>query len=182
MRMNMKKFTLIELLVVVAIIGVLASFLLPALGKSRSKARQVVCKSNLKQFYTTLLVASDDFDGRVPPAISKNGLWASNIYNSIRIEDAAISYTQNAAVYNNPSGFDTSIFANFEPQTQDHDKMQMFIWPGDDNPAIVKQDVNGGARVGRPRTSYGSNRGVFAMMPERFLTFEPGHVNGHCRD
>lgn len=177
--MKKQKFTLLELLVVIAIIGILASFLLPVLSKARSQARQAVCKSNLKQYGTTMFMTTDDFDGRVPPAMSKHGLWASNIYNSIRIEGAAISYTQNAAIYNSSGNFDTSSFANFEPQTQDVQKMQAFICPGDDDPAIVYQNFNNGGRIGRPRTSYGSNRGIFLMMPENFLQWEPGHVNGY---
>ena len=45
----MKKFTLIELLVVVAIIGILASLLLPSLSNVRLVGKRAVCLSNLKQ-------------------------------------------------------------------------------------------------------------------------------------
>lgn len=60
-----KTFTLIELLVVVAIIGVLASMLLPALSNAREKSKQSVCVSNLKQVGYGINLATTD-DGLLP--------------------------------------------------------------------------------------------------------------------
>ena len=55
-----------ELLVVIAIIGVLASLLLPVLGRAKAKAASAACLSNLRQLQACWQMYVDDHQGMLP--------------------------------------------------------------------------------------------------------------------
>lgn len=70
-----KGFTLIELLTVIAIIGILAGILIPAVNRVRTSARQSVDTSNVRQIGLALLIWADENNERLPStSVAREGI------------------------------------------------------------------------------------------------------------
>jgi prepilin-type N-terminal cleavage/methylation domain-containing protein/prepilin-type processing-associated H-X9-DG protein len=63
-----RAFNLIELLVVIAIIAILVALLLPAVARSKVKAHNAACVSNLRQLGIATRLYAEDNDERLPSA------------------------------------------------------------------------------------------------------------------
>jgi prepilin-type N-terminal cleavage/methylation domain-containing protein len=98
-------FTLLELVVVIAIIGILASLLMPALARAKGKAQNTVCISQLRQLGIAVRLYSDDNNNRLPAAEILPSMPIEPQQPLPRICDALASYIGNATGTNSSAVF-----------------------------------------------------------------------------
>jgi competence protein ComGC len=63
---RVRAFSLVDVLVTLAVIAVLIGLLLPTLSGVRETTRQVVCRSNVRQFGYGIVLFADDHQDKVP--------------------------------------------------------------------------------------------------------------------
>lgn len=74
-------FTLIELLAVIAIVGILAAILIPAVFSVRDRAHVATNTSNLRTINQAAMMWSQDNDGAVVPTYDPSDGWAQSFRN-----------------------------------------------------------------------------------------------------
>jgi prepilin-type N-terminal cleavage/methylation domain-containing protein len=97
-------FTLIELLTVIAIIGILASIIIPTVGKVQQTARRTADSSNLRQIGQASLIFAQSSKDQLPS--SKLGSGSSFGQNSTTGQNATVKLIAGALAVN--AGLDTA--------------------------------------------------------------------------
>lgn len=123
--MNRKKaFTLIELLVVIAIIALLLAILMPSLKKAKERAKQTICKTNLRGVGLAILLYLDDFEGRTYPDHGNRYEWFNPATGTEVAPDSDDAYW--GLAYNdytkNPKIFSCPTFATMKDTIYDIDE------------------------------------------------------------
>lgn len=83
-----KGFTLIEMLVVIAIIGILASMLMPSLQKALNTAKSISCVNNMRQVGLQFMSYIGDNNDNPPPYDNFNTVaWLAGYGPTINVND-----------------------------------------------------------------------------------------------
>lgn len=111
-------FTLLELLVVMAILGIIAGMLLPALTQARAKAKRTQCLNNLRQLQLAIQLYADDFDDRLPPRSYQSGaIWIDKLepyYGDHNLLRCPVDRVENSSSYLLNGFVDHFVFRSFQ--------------------------------------------------------------------
>jgi len=164
-RRRVAGFTLIELLTVIAIIGVLASIIIPTVGTVREKAQRTVDANNLRELAKAAMIYATDHQDRLPdPAVlqqqgglnvpSPAYLWPAVLARSGMLTDPTMYFARNDPLFN--GAYPDAIIAKSDPNRRSLD-------PTFTANAALAWEFVGGLRLGDPAsTPIAFSRGLTA--------------------
>jgi prepilin-type N-terminal cleavage/methylation domain-containing protein/prepilin-type processing-associated H-X9-DG protein len=98
-----KGFTLIELLVVIAIIAMLLAVIMPALQAAKRKARDIICRSNLRQVGLAANLYAEEYNNFIPRGAGGSGpLWFVQFLPFLGQHEQTTDY-RNVKIYRCPA-------------------------------------------------------------------------------
>lgn len=137
-----RAFTLIELLVVVAVLGVLISILLPALGRARAAGVTIACLSGIRQLQLAQVLYANEHDAQ---------LVDYGLGHGIAHDDERLSWFTDLRPY-----YEIPVSLRSPADRSPH-------WPAAQGGPGVPVPESGGTRF--RRTSYGLNEHVTPRPP-----------------
>ncbi|MFH1747187.1 MAG: type II secretion system protein [Planctomycetota bacterium] len=155
-------FTLIELLVVVAIIAMLISILLPALGAARDKAKDTVCASNLRQIGLATEYYVRDNQDRLPYILGLRTGSDNWMFYQYRQIFNYWGYLKQLKIYRCPRAYGDNTVQTLEqrPNYNTHytvlksDDLYLEAWRGNWFPGIDPTEYPGNPKVPPLYTDY----------------------------
>jgi prepilin-type N-terminal cleavage/methylation domain-containing protein/prepilin-type processing-associated H-X9-DG protein len=84
-------FTLVEMLVVIAIIGILAALLLPAINSAKLHAKRMACVNHLRQLGLGFQMFANDHNGKLPMQVSIRDGGTAELVNATNQESTAFT-------------------------------------------------------------------------------------------
>lgn len=161
-------FSLIELLVVIAIIAILASMILPALGKAKAKAKGIKCTSNLRQMGIALISYTHE-NAHYPPGINRE---AGSVWIWPTLIRSYLGMRNNVELFKCPSAPPKAQwvveFGSGKPALDGYLKDEKRLVPGGVNFMSYGYNVWGSWAGQRPNTGLGVYKGdpVYGGAPE----------------
>ncbi len=155
-------FTLIELLIVIAIIAILASMLLPALNKARTRAQSIACLNNLKSIGMGFNLYADSYADYYPSIGYTSDHIGKYWHRTLLLSGVLGEGKKEATLRANGTA---------DPDALSTLRHGVFLDPGDADPRTVSTSaVN-------DFLSYGANRSI--ISEETTETTETTHTYAH---